>query len=321
MQEAGYHDGVARYAHCTGDVSYRRQYPFVAANTMAFVLNKKRLTGSGYKPKEEEGIHEILSWGRIAGNNRILMFFGTAMEAFQNACDKLMGRFESVLPKGCLKARIRYTKRESRDAPSASLGDTLGSDATGYVIVDAAGAPMKYDMLSVMQDMSARQWSRRLELDVPSGPRGKGWRSTRAYVDTGSDEVLDETWKREMESGCKHLLEESFVSSIDAHLDAKIWPTVHPYATGSVFSEIGSGGVLAHCQNRLMLIQSWFRKNSFWAFWMMNRQLKQQLFHRNLNKRRAGRGGGKGGADNYEEDIETKLFGTVIPSTIPESPA
>ena len=53
----------------------------------------------------------------------------------------------------------------------------------------------------------------------------------------------------------------------------------------------------------------------------MNRQLKQQLFHRNLNKRRAGRGGGKGGADNYEEDIETILFGTVIPSTIPESPA
>jgi len=246
------------------------------------------------------------------------MFFGTAVEAFQNACTRLMGRFESVLPKGCLKARIRYTKRESRDAPSASLGDTLGAEATGYVIVDAAGAPMKYDMLYAMQDMSARQWSR-LELDVPSGPRGKGWRPTRAYVDTGSDEVLDETWRNEMDTGCKHLLEESFVSSIDPHLDAKTWPNVHPYGTGSVLSEIGSGSVLAHCQNRLMLIQSWFRKNSFWAFWMMNQQLKQQLFHRNLNKRRAGRGGGKG--KNEEEDKETKLFGTVIPSTIPESPA
>ena len=167
------------------------------------------------------------------------------------------------------------------------------------------------------QDMSAKQWSR-LQLDVPSGPRGKGWRSTRAYVDTGSDEVLDETWRNEMETGCKHLLEESFVSSIDPHLDAKIWPTVHPYGTGSALSEIGSGGIFAHCQNRLMLIQSWFRKNSFWAFWMMNRQLKEQLFHRNLNKRRAGRGGGKG--ENEIEDIETKLFGTVIPSTIPESP-
>ena len=66
--------------------------------------------------------------------------------------NKLMGRFESVLPKGCLKARIRYTKRESREAPSASLGAPLGDEASGYVIVDAAGAPMKYDMLSVMQD-------------------------------------------------------------------------------------------------------------------------------------------------------------------------
>ena len=86
------------------------------------------------------------------------MFFGTAVEAFQNACNKLLGRFESVLPKGCLKARIRYTKRESRDAPSASLGDTLGDEASGYVIVDAAGAPMKYDMLSVMQDNAIIQY-------------------------------------------------------------------------------------------------------------------------------------------------------------------
>ena len=152
MQEAGFHDGLSKYAHCSGDISYHRQYPYQIANTMAFVLNKKKLTGSGYKPKEEEAIHEILSWGRIPGHNKILMFFGTAVEAFQNACNKLMGRFESVLPKGCLKARIRYTKRESRDAPSASLGDTLGDEASGYVIVDAAGAPMKYDMLSVMQD-------------------------------------------------------------------------------------------------------------------------------------------------------------------------
>ena len=169
---------------------------------------------------------------------------------------------------------------------------------------------MKYDMVSVMQDMSARQWSR-LELDVPSGPRGKGWRPTRAYVDMGSDAVLDENWRNEMDTGCKHLLEESFVSSIDPHLIAKTWPNVHPYGTGSVRSEVGSGSTLAHCQNRLMLIQSWFRKNSCWAFWMMNRQLKSELFYSNLNTRRPGKGSDKGGAENGGVDIETKLFGSV----------
>ena len=41
MQEAGFHNGLTKYAHCSGDFSYHRQYPFQIANTMAFVLNKK----------------------------------------------------------------------------------------------------------------------------------------------------------------------------------------------------------------------------------------------------------------------------------------
>ena len=57
MQEAGFHDGLTKYAHCSGDFSYHRQYPFQIANTMAFVLNKKKLTGSGLMPKEEEAIN------------------------------------------------------------------------------------------------------------------------------------------------------------------------------------------------------------------------------------------------------------------------
>ena len=80
------------------------------ANTMAFVLNKHKLTGTGYRPQEDAAIHEILTWGRQPGHNKIFMFFGTAMEAFHSACSKLMGRFRSVLPQGCLMARIRQTK-------------------------------------------------------------------------------------------------------------------------------------------------------------------------------------------------------------------
>jgi len=37
---------------------------------MAFVLNKQKLSGTGYEPKEEKSIHEVISWGRLPGNNK-----------------------------------------------------------------------------------------------------------------------------------------------------------------------------------------------------------------------------------------------------------
>ena len=52
------------------DISYRRHQPFTLANTMAFVLNKQRLSGTGYEPKEEKSIHEVITWGRQPGNNK-----------------------------------------------------------------------------------------------------------------------------------------------------------------------------------------------------------------------------------------------------------
>ena len=52
------------------DISYRRHQPFTLANTMAFVLNKQKLSGSGYDPSEERAIHEVITWGRQPGNNK-----------------------------------------------------------------------------------------------------------------------------------------------------------------------------------------------------------------------------------------------------------
>ena len=75
---------------------------------------------------------------------------------------------------------------------------------------------MKYSMLKSMRDICARQWSR-LEVDVP-GPRGKGWRRTHSFVDTRD---MDESWRRDMDVGCEHMMEESFVHGHDVHLDAK----------------------------------------------------------------------------------------------------
>ncbi len=77
-----------------------------------------------------------------------------------------MTRFKSVLPEGCLRARIRATRRESHNPQVGCLGDTLGEEAHGMIVVDAGGHPLKYDSLSVMEDVVATQTSR-LEIDVP----------------------------------------------------------------------------------------------------------------------------------------------------------
>ena len=48
-----------------------------------------------------------------------------------------MGRFKNVLPEGCLRTRIRATKRETLHPKEGCLGDTLGEESHGMVIVDA----------------------------------------------------------------------------------------------------------------------------------------------------------------------------------------
>jgi len=64
-----------------------------------------------------------------------------------------------------------------------------------------------------------------------------------------------------------------------------------------------------YCQNRLLLLESWFRKTPLWAFFMLNRKIKQKLFFNNLNRCRAGRKDHSGAT--ADADPETRLFGTV----------
>ena len=104
-----------------------------------------------------------------------------------------------MLPQGCLRARIRQTKRA--DAKDGFLADTLGDESHGFVVVDSSGAPMKYSGLKSMRDICAKQWSR-LEVDIP-GPRGKGWRRTNSYLETRE---MPEIWRRDMDVGCEHMM-------------------------------------------------------------------------------------------------------------------
>ena len=118
----------------------------------------------GLTPEELEAEHECVTWCRQHGNNPILEFFGTTFEAFHSACSTLMSKIKTVIPEGSPRARIRATRREFRVPKEGELGETLGEEAHGMVVVDAGGHPLKYDALSVMESIVAKQ-SVRLEVD------------------------------------------------------------------------------------------------------------------------------------------------------------
>ena len=143
---------------------------------------------------------------------------------------------------------------------------------------------MKYDALTVMEDIVATQTSR-LEIDVP-GEGGRGWSRTESSIEVGDDATLDEQWRQDICSGARHLREESYVRVSEPHYDAKVWPVVHPYGTGSMLAEPGAGSAHKHAKNRLVLIQSWFRKSALWSFWFLNRLITSELFFTNKKRQK-----------------------------------
>ena len=268
----------------------------------------------GLTEEETSALHECLMWGRQPGNNRILEFYGTLYESFQQACKRMMGEFKGCIPEGSLQARIRATKRETTTPEKAGediIGHTLGEEAIGMVVVDPSGHPMKYDGLTVLESVVATQHCR-IEVDVPD-PSGKGWRSTNRTLDLSK---LDESVRENIQKGSAHILEESHVSAADAHYDARTWPVVHPYGSGSAFAEPGAGNIQRHARNRLTLVQSWFRRSPLWGFWALNRLLYSTLFHVNRIRRQAGI---KTASSAKDPDPFTRAFGTAAPSSIPES--
>jgi len=247
-----------------------------------------------------------LTWGRQKGNNKILEFFGTTFEAYENATDTLMGRLRSVLPEGSTRCRIRANARESREPQQGTLMDTLGDETLGYVMLDPSCiSPMRYDQLEILNGIVGKSSVR---LSVEEALANKHWRKVDKSI-----EGLDEKWREDFTKGL-NLLKHTWVKATDPHVDAKVFPHLHPYGTGSLLSEFGSGGkngIPRLCRNRLLLIQSDFRDNAMWAFYNLQRSITSQLFHVEAAKRKQER---KSTVKPDEKDAFSRLFGTVMPS-------
>ncbi len=193
-----------------------------------------------------------------------------------------------------------------------SLGDTLGDEPTGLVQIDFQGHPIRYDELGVYEEVVAESRAGcRLDLQVQTEGR-TGWRDVSSMdLPAGRH-----PWREELQRGAQQLREDTNVKASDAHYDAKLFPHVHPYGTGSLLAEFGSGAVQKHCRARALALQSWFRQSSLWCFWQLDLSIKKALFFKNAARRRLGRASPDAPGDNF-----AKYYGTVVPSSIPDSTA
>ena len=166
----------------------------------------------------------------------------------------------SILPEGNPRAKIRWSKRCGADVKEGTLGETLGQETKGMVVVGGSCQPMTYAAVGSMKAMAATQ-DFRIDVQLPN-PDGKGWSPESQRLDVSSCPELGAEWREDLTTGANFLIEETWVPPNDPHYDAKCWPAVHPYSSGSLLSEPGTGGAQRFARNRLALSQSWFRKSA-----------------------------------------------------------
>jgi hypothetical protein len=248
-----------------------------------------------------------------------------------------MHKFGEALPQGSLRARIRATNgRETRQTTEAELGTALGDEQTGFVMIDLQGHPIKYpragaramlyhsmrssqinatdrryDQSKVLTDIVAQR-TNTLDLEVQTSEGGT-WRRVGRSVSSGGLDLGSS-----FAVGADKLNKDTYVRNTDKHYDAMLFPHVYPYGTGSQNCEVGTTTLTKYVKNRAVSLQSFFRRSSIWAFFSLDRVMKQRLFFANWAKRRQGM---RISALNAGDDNFTKTFGQVVPASIPESTA
>ena len=136
------------------------------ASTLGFILNKRSGKFLGLTLEEQAAVHECLTWwplgalpkklgcvvesvvldgARVWGcafhrlrqpGHNVHCFYGDELENFDSCCRRLMKRIKTIIPDGCPRARIRATSRVTRRLEDGgTLGDTLGDEARGMVVV------------------------------------------------------------------------------------------------------------------------------------------------------------------------------------------
>ena len=140
---------------------------------------------------------------------QVLKFFGQTFEDFSDACRALLAHFESVLPKGSNRARVRVSGKDQFKAKETDLGFTLGDESSGLVVVDYEGYPVRFDQLNVYEQIVARHKS--IRFDIQAVGDGFTWRRASSSMDIDGDML--EGHRESITSGARAMREDAFVKA------------------------------------------------------------------------------------------------------------
>ena len=174
-------------------------------------------------------------------------------------------------------------------------------------------APFRYEHTKILNGILGKASVR---ITIEDALVNKTWRKCGSNVDLSG---LGQNWKEDMTKGGSHVLQDTWVTATDPHYDAMLFPCLHPYGTGSLWAEPSAGGTNAIprlCKSRLLSIQSAFRDNTAWSFFQHQRLITSQMFNQEKIRQQQGR---RHSSEANSSDPTTRLFGTVVPSSIPES--
>ena len=195
----------------------------------------------------------------------------------------------------------------------------MGEEGTVLVVVDPTELPRSW---AAIQDLSEKLIGDAEYRVLPS--------ETAADAREAAPRHLPQAWASEVRDAAQVLQRTVRITLGDRHLDAKLFVHLHPFGTGSLRSEEGSGGIQMYAQNRLLSLESAFRRSAVWSFFMLERMIKNDLYFAERARKSAttiavqttepteqdqgDRHDVARSSENY-----ARLFGRVDPRQIPES--
>lgn len=219
--------------------------------------------GKFFKMKSDEvdKLHESLYF--LKEHNVHVRVFLTSWEQFSDLWHHIQ------VPAGDGKLRVRTTKtrRRGKAAVEHALNETLGDEEAALVIIDPKEAPSSWAEVAAAAEIGECR-----------------------FRPTEGQEARDEDQAIVTAKAAEDVENVSYVTFGDPHLDAKVQPNLHVHGTGSLRGEEGAGALQQYLKSRLCALDRGFRDSDVWAFFNLDRLIKNDLYFRERRRRQAAQG-------------------------------
>ena len=222
MAQAQCVDGVWQFPSYKGNVGPVRFSLQHTNATIACMLNRNDGSFTGLSAEELQAWHECLSWLREPGHNKWVYNTTTNYEQISSLWDKLQLELNSrnLIPEGDKQTHITFVPKFGSNVPGGVLGETLGDEHAGIVVVtDATGKPDSFRNLQRLQHLEGTQ-EYRVEVRLPTST-GQAWCKRHQDLETSDCAALGADWRTDLASGAQCHVEQAWVHAGDAHFEAK----------------------------------------------------------------------------------------------------